>query len=173
MNILSIGGSDPSSGAGVQSDVKTFEILGKYGFSIITSITSQNSSKFSKVEPVSSTMIKSQIDSIFSDFRVDAIKIGMVYDSSSIRAIHSKLKKTRIPIILDPVIKSTTGGALIKKNALSVYKKFLLPLAYIITPNVSEAEKLTGLRIKTKKDLQKAAAKIRNMGGKKCFNYGI
>ena len=109
MNLLSIAGSDPSSGAGIQSDVKTFTSLGAYALSTITSITSQNTQKFGKVEPVSAKMIKLQLDSIFSDFKVDVIKIGMVYNSSIIRAIHSRLSKVKAPIILDPVIKSTTS----------------------------------------------------------------
>ena len=139
MNLLSIAGSDPSSGAGIQSDVKTFTSLGTYALTVITSITSQNTRKFGRIEPVSAKMIKLQLDSIFSDFRVDAIKIGMVYNSNIIRAIHSRLSKIKAPIILDPVIKSTTGGLLLKKDALKEYKKLLVPLAHVITPNISEA----------------------------------
>src|SRR3990172_9421149 len=126
MNLLSIAGSDPSSGAGIQSDIKTFTSLGSYALTVITSITSQNTTKFGKIEPISSKMIKNQIDSIFSDFKVDAIKIGMVYNSSTIRTIFLKLSKTSIPIILDPIIKSTTGGRLIKKDAIEDYKKYLI-----------------------------------------------
>ena len=166
MNIISIAGSDPSSGAGIQSDIKTFSLLGAYGLTVITSITSQNTSKFSKIEPISSAMIKSQLDSIISDFTIDAIKIGMVFNSSTIKEIFSKLKKLDCPIILDPVLKSTTGGELIQSSAINNYKKFLIPLAYVITPNVSEAEKLSGMKIKTKKDLEKSAQKIRRMGAK-------
>ena len=147
MNVISIGGSDPSSGAGIQNDLKVFSILGAHCFTVITSITSQNTRKFSKIEPISPMMIKSQIESIFSDFSVDAIKVGMVYNSAAIKAIYSKLKGLKIPIVLDPVLKSTTGGVLIKKNALTHYKKFLIPLADVITPNVFEAEK-TGLESK-------------------------
>ncbi len=142
MNLLSIAGSDPSSGAGIQSDIKTFTELGTYALTVITSVTSQNTTKFGKIEPISSKMIKDQIDSIFSDFKINAIKVGMVYSSSTIRAIFLKLSKTSIPIILDPVIKSTTGGRLIKKDALEDYKKYLIPIAHSITPNVSERHQL-------------------------------
>ena len=166
MNVLSIAGSDPSSGAGIQADIKTFSSLGAYGLTVITSITSQNTSLFSNVESVSPLMIKSQIDSIISDFKIKAIKIGMVYNTKSIQAIFSKLKKIKIPIILDPVIKSTTGGTLLEKSPLTSYKKLLIPLAYAITPNVSEAEKLSGVKIKTKKDLLKSAQNIRKLGAK-------
>ena len=84
MNVLSIGGSDPSSGAGIQSDIRTFENHGVYGFTVITSITSQNTKKISKILPISPKNIKSQLESVLSDFKIDAIKIGMVYDLSLI-----------------------------------------------------------------------------------------
>ncbi len=166
MNVLSIGGSDPSSGAGIQSDVRTFATFGVHGLTVITAVTSQNTVKFSKTEPVSSEMIKDQLDAIFSDFTVDAIKIGMVYNGSIIKALYSKLKNIKAPIVLDPVIRSTTNGRLIEKSALSVYKKLLFPLAFVVTPNVSEAEKLTGMKILTKNDVLKCAQKIRQLGVK-------
>ena len=166
MNVLSIGGSDPSSGAGIQSDVRTFTSLGVHGLTVVTAITSQNTVKFSKTEQVSSSMIKDQLNAVFSDFTVDAIKIGMVYKSSVIKAIYSELKNVKVPIILDPVIRSTTNGSLIEKNALNAYKKLLLPLAFVITPNVSEAEKFTGFKILTKNDALKCALKIRELGAK-------
>jgi len=173
LNLLSIAGSDPSSGAGIQSDVKTFTELGTYALTTITSITSQNTRKFGKIEPVSAKMVKLQLDSIFSDFSVDAIKIGMVYNSNIIRAIHSKLSKIKVPIILDPVIKSTTGGLLLKKDALVEYKKLLVPLAHVITPNVSEACTLVGGSIKNKADLLKCALKIRDLGVKNIIITGV
>ncbi len=173
MNLLSIAGSDPSSGAGIQSDVKTFTRLDTYALTTITSITSQNTRMFGKIEPISTKMIKFQLDSIFSDFKIDAIKIGMVYNSSIIRAIHSRLSKIKIPIILDPVIKSTTGGVLLKKDALIEYKKLLVPLAFVITPNVSEVCALVGGSIKNKDDLIKSALKIRNLGVKNVIITGI
>ena len=173
MNLLSIAGSDPSSGAGIQGDIKTFTSLGTYALTVITSITSQNTTKFGKVEPISSKMIKNQIDSIFSDFKINAIKIGMVYNSSAIKVIFSKLSKTSIPIILDPIIKSTTGGILLKKDALSDYKKYLIPIAHSITPNVSEASTLAGISIKSKQDLIKCACKIKDLGVRNVIITGI
>jgi len=172
MNLLSIAGSDPSTGAGIQSDVKTFTSLGTYALTVITSITSQNTRKFGKIEAVSTKMIKQQLDSIFSDFRVDTIKIGMVYNSNIIRAIHSRLTKVKAPIILDPVIKSTTGGLLLKKDALREYKKLLVPIAHVITPNVSEACTLVGGSIKNQDDLLKCALKIQNLGVKNVIITG-
>ena len=173
MNLLSIAGSDPSSGAGIQSDVKTITSLGGNALTVITSITSQNTSKFNKVEPVSPKMIKSQIDSIFSDFKIDAIKIGMVYSSEIIKVIYSKLSKIKIPIILDPVIESTTGGVLLKKDAVKDYIKFLIPLAYVITPNLSEASYLSRIKIKNKEDLLKSALKLKKMGAQNVIITGV
>jgi hydroxymethylpyrimidine/phosphomethylpyrimidine kinase len=173
MNLLSIAGSDPSSGAGIQSDIKTFTDLGAYAFTVITSITSQNTSKFGKIEPISPKMIKSQIDTIFSDFKVDAIKIGMVYNSEAIKAIYSKLSKMKIPIILDPVITSTTGGKLLENDAICDFIKYLIPLSYVITPNVSEATHLSRIQIKSKYDLQRCAIKLQSLGAKNIVITGI
>ena len=173
MNILTIAGSDPSSGAGIQSDIKTFLSLNVYGFSVITAITSQNTSNFSKVEPISPKMIANQIDAVLSDFKIDAIKISMVFKSSIIKAIHNKIRNTDLPIILDPVIKSTTGGTLLQKNAIPYLKKYLIPISSIITPNVQECEKLSGVKIKTKKDLQKAARILKDIGAKNIVVTGF
>ena len=95
MNILSIGGSDPSSGAGIQSDVKTFSNLDAYGLTVVTTITSQNTRKVTSIEPVSIKSLNAQLDSILSDFHIDAIKIGMVYNSQIIKAVRSKIGKTQ------------------------------------------------------------------------------
>ena len=173
MNILAIGGSDPSSGAGIQSDVKTYSSLGAYGFTVITCITSQNSTKFSQVTPVPTKMVKSQIDSIVSDFKIDAIKIGMVYSSSIIKAINFKLRRMVVPIVLDPVFKSTTGGILLQKKALSDFKKLLVPLAFVITPNIYEAEKLGMMTIRKKQDLLKCALRIKKLGAKNVVITGF
>ena len=123
MNVLSIGGSDPSSGAGIQSDIKTFENHGVYGLTVITAITSQNTKKISKILPISSDIIKSQLESVLNDFKIDAIKIGMLYDVSIIKAVHSMIKKQKCPIVVDPIIESTTKTILLKKSAIKDYKK--------------------------------------------------
>ena len=161
MNILSIGGSDPSSGAGIQSDIRTFSNHNVYGFTVVTVITSQNTRKVISIEPVSTKSLRTQLDSILSDFRVDAIKIGMVYNSQIIKVIHSKLKNIRIPIVVDPIIKSTTGTILLQKSALRDYKKIIVPLADVITPNKFEAKVLSGIS-----NTKKSAKKIQSMGAK-------
>ena len=161
MNILSIGGSDPSSGAGIQSDIKTFSHSENYPFTVITAITSQNTRKVTSIMPVNKKNLESQIDSILSDFHIDAIKIGMVFNSQIIRTINSKLKNCTLPIVVDPIIKSTTGTLLLKKDALYDYKKMIIPLADVITPNVYESKILSGIA-----DTKKSAKKIQSMGAK-------
>jgi len=161
MNILSVGGSDPSSGAGIQSDIKTFSNYDVYGFTIVTAITSQNTRKVTSIEPVSAKSLRAQFDSILSDFHIDAIKIGMVYNSQIIKVIHSKLRNIKVPIVIDPIIKSTTGAILLKKNALRDYKKMIIPLADVITPNKYEAKVLSGIP-----NTNKSAKKIQSMGAK-------
>ena len=143
MNVLSIGGSDPSSGAGIQSDVKTFENHGVYGFTVITAITSQNTKKISKIVPISPKNIESQLESVLSDFQIDAIKIGMVYDTSIIKAVHKIIKNQRCPIIVDPIIESTTKMILLKKSSINAYRKMIIPLATVITPNKKESKILS------------------------------
>ncbi len=172
MNILSIAGSDPSSGAGIQGDMKTFNAFGAYGLSVITAVTSQNTRKFFDLVPVRPFLVKSQIRSILEDFRLDAIKIGMVYDKQTVRVIHSELEKIKIPIILDPIFRSTTGGDLQAKNAFPDFKKLLIPLSHIITPNVPEAEKISGLKIKSLNDMKDAAKKIQKIGAKNVIIKG-
>jgi len=161
MNILSIGGSDPSSGAGIQSAVKTFSNHNVYGFTAVTTITSQNTRKVTSIEPVSTKSLRAQLDSILSDFHIDAIKIGMVYNSQIIKVIYSKLRNTKVPIVVDPIIKSTTGTMLLKKSALHDYKKMMIPLADVITPNKYEAKVLSGTS-----NMNKSAKKIQAMGAK-------
>ncbi len=173
MNLLSIGGSDPSSGAGIQSDIKTFDLLNAHGLTVITAITGQNTSSFGMIEPVSQKILKNQLDSVISDFKIDGIKIGMVYNSEIIKTIYRELKNKKILIVLDPIIKSTTGGLLIEKTAINDFKKFLIPLATVITPNKFEAEFLSKIKIDSKKSLQKAAQKIQSMGTKNVVITGL
>ena len=173
MNLLSIGGSDPSSGAGIQSDLKIFSTDNVYWLTVITAITGQNTLKFGKVEPVSVNILKNQLQLVFSDFKIDGIKIGMVYDSQIIKTIYQQLKKSKIPIVVDPVIKSTTGGELLKKSAIKDYQKYIIPLATVITPNKYEAEILSKTKINSKNIPEKTAKVIQKMGAKNVSITGI
>ena len=173
MNLLSIGGSDPSSGAGIQSDVKAFAEFNAHGLTVITAITSQNTSSFGMVESVSQKILKDQLESVISDFKIDGIKIGMVFNSQTIKTIYTQLKKLKIPIVVDPVIKSTTGGILIEKSAIEDFQKYIIPLATVITPNKFEAEILTKKKINSKNTIQKIATIIQKMGAKNVIITGI
>ena len=173
MNLLSIGGSDPSSGAGIQSDLRIFSTDNVYWLTVITAITGQNTLKFGKVEPVSVNILKNQLQLVFSDFKIDGIKIGMVYDSQIIKTIYQQLKKLKIPIVVDPVIKSTTGGELLKKSAIKDYQRYIIPLATVITPNKYEAEILSKTKINSKNIPEKIAKTIQKMGAKNVSITGI
>jgi len=171
MNLLSIGGSDPSSGAGIQSDIKSFSKFNVYGLTVITGVTAQNTKNFETVEPVSEKILKNQLQSVFSDFKIDGIKIGMVYNSQIIKVIHNQLKKLKIPIIVDPVIKSTTGGTLLEKSAIKDFQKYIIPIATAITPNEYEAKILSNT--KTKISNKKIAERIQKLGSKNVIITGI
>ena len=173
MNIVSIGGSDSSGGAGIQSDVKDLQLLDAYALTIVTAVTGQNTSKFGLVQPSSKKIIENQLETIFSDFKVDGIKIGMVYNSEIIKTIYKSLKKLSIPIVLDPVIKSTTGGMLIKKSALKDFKNYLIPLATVITPNKFEAEFISQTKINSKKSLRNSVEVIQKLGAKNIVVTGL
>jgi hydroxymethylpyrimidine/phosphomethylpyrimidine kinase len=173
VNLLSIGGSDPSSGAGIQNDLKTFDALNAYGLTVVTAITSQNTTRFGQVYPASKKITIDQIDTVFSDFPIDGIKIGMVYNSELIKIIHHKIKKFSGPIIVDPVIKSTTGGMLIQKSAILSFRKYLVPIASVITPNKFEAEIISKTKIDSLESLTKAAKSILKMGAKAVVITGL
>ncbi len=173
MNILSIGGSDPSSGAGIQSDIKTFSSFNIHGLTVITAITGQNTIRFGMVEPVSKEILENQIQTVVSDFKIDGIKIGMVYNSQIIKVIYQQLKKLKIPIIVDPIIKSTTGGILLKNSAIKDFQKFIIPLATIITPNEFEAKIISNMKTDSKISPKKMAEKIQKMGSKNVVITGI
>jgi len=163
---LTIAGSDTSSGAGIQADLKTFSTLGVYGTSVITAITAQNTRTVMKIDEVDPAMVRAQINAVLNDISIDAIKVGMVYSKGIINAVASVLKNVRIPVILDPIFKASTGAVLLRNDAYHSFVKRLVPLASVITPNVIEAEKLAGMRIKNIEHTKTAAQKIAKLGAK-------
>jgi len=173
VNLLSIGGSDPSSGAGIQSDIKTFSSFNAHCLTVITAITSQNTSRFGIIEPVSQKILKNQLELVISDFKIDGIKIAMVYNSQIIKVLYHQLKKLKVPIVIDPVLKSTTGRSLIENSAIKNFQKFLIPLATVITPNKFEAEILSKTKINAKNTPEKVAKIIQKMGVKNVVITGI
>lgn len=166
-SVLTIAGSDPISGAGIQADLKTFSTLGVYGFTAITAITVQNTKTISRIFPLPSYLIAEQIKSIISDSKPDAIKVGMVYNRSIIFQLQKILNDIKdIPIIVDPILNSSTNTRLLMKDALNDFVKKLLPISTIITPNIAEAEEITEIRIQKEHNLIEALKMIKEMGAK-------
>ena len=155
---LTIAGSDCSGGAGIQADLKTFSAHGVYGMSVIVSVVAENTSRVIAIEDVSPDVIRQQIDAVFEDIRPDAVKIGMVSNAEIIRVIADRLSYHRAEnIVADPVMIATSGGRLMQDSAQEALIKSLLPLARIITPNIPEAEMLSGKKISCPEDMRKAA----------------
>jgi hydroxymethylpyrimidine/phosphomethylpyrimidine kinase len=164
-HLLTIAGSDSSGGAGIQADLKTFAAHGCYGMSVITAVTAQNTTGVSMIQNIDPNVVGAQIDAVFSDIRVDAVKIGMVSTGSLIRVIADKMKQWNPRfLVIDPVMVATSGAYLLEEEARSVLMQELLPLATVITPNLMEAEVLSGQEIHSKKDMEKAAEIILNKG---------
>ena len=155
---LTIAGSDPSGGAGIQADLKTFSALGVYGMSAITSVTSQNTTGVFDIFDIPAAHVSSQLDAVFTDIFPDAVKIGMVSSVEIIEAIAQSLKRySPKNVVLDTVMVSTSGHRLLSPDALSALTERLFPLADIITPNIPEAEILSDMRITSAGDMELAA----------------
>ena len=158
---LTIAGSDSSGGAGIQADIKTMTANGVFAMSAVTALTAQNTTGVTGIMEVSPEFLKEQIDCIFTDIRPDAVKIGMVSSAELIRAIAEKLKEYQAEnIVVDPVMVATSEAKLISDDAIGTLKEALLPMADILTPNIPEAEVLSGMEVKTEEDMVKAAEKI-------------
>ena len=158
---LTIAGSDSSGGAGIQADIKTMTANGVFAMSAVTALTAQNTTGVAGIMEVSPEFLKQQLDCIFTDIRPDAVKIGMVSSSELISAIAEKLSEYRAEnIVVDPVMVATSGAKLISDSAIETLKEKLLPMSDILTPNIPEAEVLSGMSVKTEDDMVKAAEKI-------------
>lgn len=160
--ILTIAGSDSSGGAGIQADLKTFFALGCYGMSVITALTAQNTQGVTAVHAVPAKFVTQQLDAVFSDIEVSAIKIGMLHNIDIINAVAGGLKKfaADIPIVLDPVAIAKSGHTLLQNDAVASLVDKLFPLATVITPNLPEAELLLQRKITTYEDMQTAAQEL-------------
>ena len=159
--VLTIAGSDSSGGAGIQADLKTMTMNGVFGMSAVTALTAQNTCGVSSILTVSPEFLGQELDAVFSDIRPDAVKIGMVSDGTLIRVIADRLTHYEAEhIVLDPVMAATSGAKLMEEKAVETLTHLLIPLAEVITPNIPEAEVLSGLTIRTEADMRAAAASI-------------
>lgn len=161
MIVMSIAGVDPSAGAGVFADLKTFQAIGAYGTGIVTSLTAQNPYKFFSTLPVSAEYISNQIDSVMDAYEVEFIKTGMLYSPEIIKLVSEKIREYNLKTVVDPVMVATSGGDLTKEDLAKAFNRHLLPNSILTTPNISEAEKLTGLKINSKEDAINASKKIK------------
>lgn len=158
---LTIAGSDSSGGAGIQADIKTMLANGVYGMSAITALTAQNTTGVTGIMEVSPEFLEEQLDNIFTDIFPDAVKTGMVSSDVLIFAIRKKLTQYQAKnIVVDPVMVATSGARLISEDAIGALKECLLPVADVVTPNIPEAELLSGVRIETEEDMIRAAGII-------------
>jgi hydroxymethylpyrimidine/phosphomethylpyrimidine kinase len=147
---VSIAGSDPSGGAGIQADLKTFSALGVYGATIVTALTAQNTTGVQGIHDVPPDFVAAQIDSVFSDLSIGAVKIGMVSRPAVIEAIAAGLARHQVgPVVVDPVMVATSGDRLIDDQAVSTLRERLFPLAILVTPNLPEAAALLGEPVAT------------------------
>lgn len=159
--VLSIAGSDSSGGAGIQADLKTMTSLGVYGMTAITALTAQNTLGVDSVVETSLDMLEAQIDSCLSDIEADSVKIGMLPSAEQVLVVARKLKEYKCRnVVVDPVMVATSGSVLMKDSTKDIMAKYLFPIAKVITPNIPEAQVLTGREINNRDDMENAAIDI-------------
>ncbi len=165
--VLTIAGSDPSGGAGIQADLKTFSRLRVYGMSAITALTAQNTLGVSDVMDVPPDFVARQLDAVLGDIPPDAAKTGMLRSAAVIEAVAVKLKQYNVKrLVVDPVMVSKSGAPLLDPGAVGAFCRTLVPMALVITPNTEEAQALTGIDVRSTNDMEKAASRIHAMGAK-------
>ncbi|MCM1121357.1 MAG: bifunctional hydroxymethylpyrimidine kinase/phosphomethylpyrimidine kinase [Eubacterium sp.] len=165
--VLSIAGSDCSGGAGIQADLKTFSAHGVFGMSVIVSVVAENTSRVIGIQDVTPDMVGKQIDAVFEDIGVDAVKIGMLSSAECMEAVAERMAYYRPHnIVIDPVMYAKNGCPLMDMAAIDILIRRIIPLADVLTPNIPEAEKIADMEITSVKDMEKAANRIHGMGSK-------
>jgi hydroxymethylpyrimidine/phosphomethylpyrimidine kinase len=157
---LTIAGSDSSAGAGIQADLKTFAALGVYGLSALTAITAQNTLGVRMAEDLAPELVEAQIDAVLEDIGADAAKTGMLSSPLIIEAVAGRVRTWGLRLVVDPVMRAKSGDPLLRPEAVATLRAQLLPLAEVVTPNLPEAEALTGRRIETLDDMRAAASAL-------------
>jgi hydroxymethylpyrimidine/phosphomethylpyrimidine kinase len=164
---LSIAGSDSGGGAGIQADIKTFSVLGVFGMTAITAVTVQNTQGVSAVQALEPSIVAGQITAVTSDIGVDAAKTGMLANAAIVHAVAEAVQQAGIEqLVVDPVAVSKHGDLLLEGSAVEVLRAELLPLALLVTPNLSEAAALSGLEVRTREDMRRAGEAIRAHGAR-------
>ena len=164
---LTIAGSDSGGGAGIEADLRTFAAHGVHGLCVITAVTAQNTRRVSAIEPISPRMVTAQLDAVFSDFTVRAVKIGMLATPAIVRAVAVGLNRhPRVPVVLDPVLVATTGARLARGDLAAPLRRHLLRRADLVTPNIPEAESLLRRRVRSTDDMLSAATDLCDLGAR-------
>lgn len=170
---LTVAGSDSGGGAGIQADLKTFHQFGVYGMSAITAITAQNTLGVAGVYPLPSEAIASQMTEVLRDIGADAIKTGMLFDAEIIRVVAEQIRSFQLKnLVVDPVMVAKGGAKLLLDQAIAALREHLLPLAYVVTPNLPEAECLTGLAMTSIPEMREGAKRIHDMGARHVMMKG-
>jgi hydroxymethylpyrimidine/phosphomethylpyrimidine kinase len=170
---LTIAGSDSSGGAGIQADLKTFAAHGVFGTSAVTAITAQNTLGVTRVDAVAPAMVAAQIDAVATDFSLEATKIGMLADAAIVAVVADAIDRHGLRnVVLDPVMIAKSGARLIDQAAIAALVSALMPRVSVVTPNVPEAEALTGLSIRSVDDLGRAARRLVELGARAAFVKG-
>ena len=162
---LTIAGSDSGGGAGIQADLKTFAALGVHGTSAIACLTAQNPKRVLGVEACSTKMLRQQIEAVFEELKPATVKTGMLFSAENVSVVAKFFKKRKCPLVVDPVMVSTSGATLLEPKAMKILKEGLLPLAALVTPNLDEAEILSGQKISSVEAMREAAQKIHSRFG--------
>ncbi len=165
--ILTIAGSDSGGGAGIQADLKAITLLGGYGMSVLTALTAQNTVGVQGIHEIPARFVEKQIDSVLSDIGADAIKTGMLVNQEIIEVVSKKIRQYKVKkVVVDPVMVSKSGSSLLRKGAQDAFVRKLIPLAWVITPNLTEASALTGLKVNSLEGMKEAARLIHKLGAK-------
>lgn len=163
--VLTIAGSDSSGGAGMQADIKTITSIGCHALSAVTALTAQNSKGILGIYPTPATFVSTQVEAVMTDIVPDAVKLGMIFTAATVKAVARLMGKYRVrTLVVDPVLKSSSGSNLLEPGAVGVLKNILLPFARVVTPNLLEAEVLTGLRVRNVEEMEEASRAINAWG---------
>ena len=165
-SVLTVAGSDSSGGAGIQADLKTITLLGSYAATVLTALTAQNTRGVSAIHGLPPSFVIEQLDTVLTDIPVDIIKTGMLHTSAIISALAENLseRSTMIPLVIDPVMVAKGGAVLMDRDSTHVFSRQLLPQAYLLTPNIPEAERLLGTQIRTEAEMEQAARDLHALG---------
>ncbi len=170
--VLTVAGSDSGGGAGIQADLKTISLLGGYGSSVITALTAQNTRGVSGIHPIDTEFVGEQLRAVLTDIGADIVKTGMLHSAEIVAMVAQSIRRHSLIAVVDPVMIAKGGASLLQPDAVEIFRIELLPQTYLLTPNLPEAEALTGMAVKTEADMKQAAQKLQQMGARNVLLKG-